>query len=80
MGKQACVVVFAVGDDLPKFPGILVDYDGCQQIEAGNEMMLPLGRSNTDFATSVEVYSPFQRGMGLALVQTDLRPGRRRLN
>ena len=51
---------------------IPVDDDGCQQVEAGHAIVLPLGGSVTDFALTPDAQGVFQGVMGLTLVETDL--------
>ena len=78
MGKQVRWQSFTghgqPGDDLSDLPSVPVDDDGSEEVQAGDPVVLCLGRPIADLTALVEADGTLERMMGLAFVEPHLRP------
>ena len=58
----------------PELPSVPVDDDGGKEVQAGDPVVLRLGRPIADLTASVEADGTLERMMGLTFVQPQLRP------
>ncbi len=62
------------GDDLSELPGVPVDDHGGEEVQAGDPVVLCLGRPIADLTALVEADGTLERMMGLAFVEPHLCP------
>ena len=78
MGKQVRWWSFTglsqPSDDLSELPSVPVDDDGGKEVQAGDPVVLRLGRPIADLTASVEADGTLERMMGLTFVEPHLRP------